>query len=556
MTSRRSVLKSTAAVLASQAGLQPLRAQSASGSVFLDLLRTPDYAAAYDSNGFVSLTRSGDKWEAKGISLRATPVDSGLNLFLSSPGVEPVRVHCRWHFDTVGDPLILGDAWERSYGELGWRSVVPERVMPWYFLTHQNDTLHAYGVKTGAAALPFWQLDHQGISLWLDTSNGGSGVQLSNRILELAQVVTRQGQAGQPPMEAATAFCRLLCAKPKLLHTAIYGTNDWYYCYGKNSATQTLRDAELVAELAPSNAVRPFAVIDMGWKDGSPTFPSMPGLAREIKSKSVHPGLWIRPLEAEKETPSNLLLPAARFGKRTERAHELAYDPTIPEALQVVLEKVKTPVQWGYELIKHDFSTYDLLGKWGSEMGPEPTVSGWHLHDRTRTNAEVISGFYQSLRAAAGERTILIGCNTVGHLGAGYFESQRTGDDTSGRQWERTRRMGINTVAFRLPQHNTFFALDPDCVGITPAIAWEMNRQWLDLLAETGVALFISPDPKATGSEQKAAVKEAFALTVSERTRAVPENWSRDTTPDNWLAGAKQIRYRWTDASGTYPFPI
>ena len=25
---------------------------------------------------------------------------------------------------------------------------------------------------------------------------------------------------------------------------------------------------------------------------------------------------------------------------------------------------------WGYEMVKHDFSTYDLLGQWGFEMGP------------------------------------------------------------------------------------------------------------------------------------------------------------------------------------------
>ena len=42
----------------------------------------------------------------------------------------------------------------------------------------------------------------------------------------------------------------------------------------------------------------------------------------------------------------------------------------------------------------------------------------------------------------------------------------RTGDDTSGRIWERTRRMGVNTLAFRLPQHNTFYHIDADCVGI------------------------------------------------------------------------------------------
>ena len=39
-------------------------------------------------------------------------------------------------------------------------------------------------------------------------------------------------------------------------------------------------------------------------------------------------------------------------------------------------------------------------------------------------------------------------------------KQNRTGDDTSGRIWERTRRMGVNTLAFRLPQHNAFYHID------------------------------------------------------------------------------------------------
>ena len=56
------------------------------------------------------------------------------------------------------------------------------------------------------------------------------------------------------------------------------------------------------------------------------------------------------------------------------------------------------------------------------------------------------------------------GCNTIGHLSVGLFDASRTGDDVSGREWERTRRMGVNTLAYRLPQHKTFFQLDADCV--------------------------------------------------------------------------------------------
>jgi alpha-galactosidase len=458
-----------------------------------------------------------------------------------------------------GEPLVLCDAWERSYGDLGWRSIVPERVMPWYFLGWNGGVADGYGVQTQAAALCFWQLDAEGVSLWLDVSNGGSGVDLASRELLAATVVTRQGSSGETPVQSATAFCRRLCGRPRLAQWPLYGSNDWYYAYGKNSAEGTLRDAALMAELSHANQVRPFTIVDMGWRDGSSTFPSMPDLASRVKKNGVRPGLWIRPLEATKDVSPTLLLPAARFGKRSERAREIAFDPTIPEALELIMAKVRNPVSWGYELIKHDFSTYDLLGKWGREMGAEPTSRGWHLHDRTRTNAEVVLDLYRALRNAAGEDTLLIGCNTIGHLGAGLFEAQRTGDDTSGRDWERTRRMGVNTLAFRLPQHNTFFSVDPDCVGITAAIPWDLNRQWLDLIASTGVALFVSPDPTATGKAQRAAIHAAFAKTASQTSRSVPKNWFRDSTPESWIAAgstSSQTDYHWCNPSGCSPFDV
>ena len=53
------------------------------------------------------------------------------------------------------------------------------------------------------------------------------------------------------------------------------------------------------------------------------------------------------------------------------------------------------------------------------------------------------------------------------------LDLNRTGDDTSGRIWERTKRMGVNTLAFRLPQHNTFYHIDADCVGIFRKDPWD-----------------------------------------------------------------------------------
>jgi hypothetical protein len=64
-------------------------------------------------------------------------------------------------------------------------------------------------------------------------------------------------------------------------------------------------------------------------------------------------------------------------------------------------------------------------------MGAEPTVSGWSLHDRSRTNAEVILDLYKRIRETGGQKTLILGCNTIGHLAQGRFDIQRTGDDTS-----------------------------------------------------------------------------------------------------------------------------
>jgi alpha-galactosidase len=225
--------------------------------------------------------------------------------------------------------------------------------------------------------------------------------------------------------------------------------------------------------------------------------------------------------------------------------------------LEIVKGKVKQVVDWTYELVKHDFSTYDLLGQWGREMGAQPTLPGWSLHDRTKTNAEVIRAFYESLRAVAKGQTI-IGCNTVGHLAAGLFEAQRTGDDTSGRIWERTRRMGVNTLAYRLPQHNTFFAVDPDCVGITDQIPWELNRQWLDLIARSGAALFVSPGPDATGPEQREALRRAFAVAATAESKGSPTDWFHDTTPARWqfTHPAATEHYDWMSLDGAWPFEV
>lgn len=572
VVSRRSFVRGGVAALgaASIAGTQGAMGQEAMGSrvplqnsSYLELVRVPDQITVYQRfestvpAGEVSLSRNGEEWAGNHVRVGSRVEQGGLEFTLDAPGMSICVVHVRWEAKVDSALRVLGDAWERSYGELGWRNLIPERVLPWYFASFDGRDCHAYGVKTDAAALCFWQADEQGISLWLNVANGGDGVLLGQRQLKMATVVCQRGDGGDP-MESVVALCRRMCARKTRPLQPIYGANDWCYSYGKSTAESILRDTEFIAQVSPAGSVRPFSVIDGGWSAGTAEWPDMAKLAGDIKQRSVRPGIWIRPLEAPAKTPAGLLIADRRFGRRKERASALAYDPTVPEAQEKIRAKVQEVAGWGYEMVKHDFSTYDLLGQWGFEMGPQPTLPGWFLHDRTRTNAEVIADLYALIRAAAGERILLDGCNTVGQLGQGFFDMQRTGDDTSGRQWERTRRMGVNTAAFRLPQDGTYFRVDPDLVGITDAIPWEFNRQWLEMLARSGVTTMVSPGPPSRGPEQQAALRDAFAMAAAGGAGARPADWMETSAPEKWRARAageqQERRYNWNGKDGASPF--
>ena len=578
--SRRSFLQKGASAVggltvASLAGEQARGAQTPSNtdastigrigrpSSFLDLLRVPDGVTAYSGfektlpTGAVLLQRAGMQWRGGPVVVESAMEQEALVLTLTAPSTPIAAVHVRWRAQVAPDLRALGDAWERSYGELGWRNLIPERAMPWYFATDDGAACHGYGVKTDAAALCFWQLDPEGTSLWLNVANGGNGVELGSRKLTMATVVSRRGIDGEHAVEAVAELCRKLCARASRPSVPVYGANDWNYSYGQSTAESILRDTEFIVELSPGRGVRPFSVIDGGWSNGTAAWPDMGKLAVAIKQRTARPGLWIRPLEAPQDAGAGLLLPGARFGEKKDRAREFAYDPTHPEAQQRIRAKVVQAKDWGYEMVKHDFSTYDLLGQWGFEMGPQPTLPGWSLYDRTRTNAEVIADLYAMLRDAAGEPLLLDGCNTVGHLGQGIFDLQRTGDDTSGRQWERTRRMGVNTLAFRLPQHGTFYTVDPDMVGITDAVPWEFNRQWLEVLARSGAATIVAAGPPARGPEQRAAVREAFSIAAAGGLASRPVDWRDSSTPERWQPMRKdgtETRYRWSGLEGASAF--
>lgn len=334
-----------------------------------------------------------------------------------------------------------------------------------------------------------------------------------------------------------------------------HGSNNWYYAYGDSSQEEILQDTDYVLKLTKGAACAPYMVIDDGWeahhrlneycggpwKSGNYKFPDMKALAEVMKQKGVHPGIWIRFLLNEEES-----IPVSWRSPLNG-----CLDPSHPEALEYIKRDVKRLCEWGYELIKHDFSTYDLFGRWGFEMNPLVAGGGWHFYNRSLTSAEVVKLLYQAIYDVTREyKVLIIGCNTIGHLGAGRMEISRAGDDTSGLHWERTRRMGINTLAFRLPQHKTFYDVDADCVGITGDIPWKWNRQWADVIAESGTPLFVSAKPGVLNEKEFDELREIMIKASRQDGRKIPADWQDTDCPEIWTDGENRTVYDWYEDAG------
>ncbi|WP_413667356.1 hypothetical protein ACEN9X_23050 [Mucilaginibacter sp. Mucisp86] len=524
------------------------------------IMNAPDEVWAQSGADWVKLTASnGSHYTYKDISASLKTNGNGLGVYISSPKQELNAVRLKWKHNTSASAKFLGDHWERSYGDLQWKTMASGIKNPWYVIIHDDKQTVCFGVKTGANSICWWGVNADNIELTLDTTSGGVGVLLGDRQLHAADVITTNAKTGEDAFAATHRFCKMMCEKPRIPKQPVYGINDWYFAYGNNSAELIKKTTAMMAELVTDHSNKPFSVIDAGWATYSPLLPGdggwnddfskpndkfkdMHALGDEIKKLGMRPGLWMRPLCAKHDEKASLLAP--KIPGRNDPKNPVL-DPTIPENIARIQHNFDVYKQWGYEMVKHDFTTYDIAGRWGFDMKNSFTAPNWHFNDRSKTNAEIILRLYRSIREAAGDGIYVIGCNTMSHLSAGVFEMCRIGDDTSGHEWERTRKMGVNTLAFRLPQHNAFYAVDGDCVGLTTDIEWKRNKQWLQLLAESGAPLFISVQPEAMGEEQRKAVKTAFAQAAKVQPLGQPLDWMETLTPTKWKLNGRVVDFDW-----------
>lgn len=410
-----------------------------------------------------------------------------------------------------------------------------------------------FGVGVLPNAMALWSCDEGGVTLCLDLRCGCVPVQLGDSILEAATVYFRSYE-NVSAFSALKSFCRVMSPAPVLADHIVYGSNNWYYAYGKTSHQDILEDTRFVVDMCRGLEGTPYMVLDSGWQmhsedvdapwdRGNERFPDMAGLADEMKRIGVRPGIWVRYLIDGADGKSRRMncFPEECYLER----NRCVLDPSHPKVLEYVRETTQRFIDWGYMLIKHDYSTYDIFGFWGFEITEHMATGTWSFYDKTKTTAQIIKAFYTVIKESAGD-AVITGCNVFSHLCAGIHEFNRTGDDTSGTEWARTKKMGVNTLAFRIAQDRAFYGADADCVGIfNHNIDWKYNSQWLKLLSRSGTCLFVSCQPGILNEAEAEDLRQGFRFGSRQSDTLIPIDWMETRTPSRYLINGEIVTFDW-----------
>ena len=115
------------------------------------LVHMPDEVWAHTGDVWFRLTGWGNgRFAAKDVEVtpcRCRGCPGALSVQASAPALNNIRL--RWVHPIDPAAAMLGDRWERSYGDLAWKPLDPEVKNPWYVLLHDRQRNGLFRRKNG-----------------------------------------------------------------------------------------------------------------------------------------------------------------------------------------------------------------------------------------------------------------------------------------------------------------------------------------------------------------------------------------------------------------------
>ena len=272
-------------------------------------------------------------------------------------------------------------------------------------------------------------------------------------------------------------------------------------------------------------------------------FGSMAETAAKIHEKGAKAGIWFRPLLTLGDIPTESKYQMSDGG--------IILDPSHPYTLERVESDAAKIRSWGYDLIKHDFTTIDILEPniYCDNRGDVNLYGIKHkLYDNTKTTATIIKNLYRAIQNGAADADV-IGCNTISHLTAGIHTVYRTGNDTSGQSFEWTHRFGTNSV-MRLPLNDSFYLVDPDCAAFTDRVDPALNLDFLEMCAVTGMATLASVTPDILSDASMKRINEIYKIADRNESRLGIDGYDKCANPEKFASadGSVAYEYDWEKA--------
>ncbi len=531
--------------------------------VFLSVLRQPD--SVYGATNDTPL-----RFEEKPQDVCPVKYDyivsNGVGKLTVYPSGSPVKyLKLRFRGELNFVDKVYGDQWERSglQAFVEWRSVMAHRVLPWYTYLIGDNTMACYGIKVQPNAMCYWQVDTHGVTLFVNLCCGNEGTDLKEPIVA-CEVVELFGNKDEDPYKVAQKFSKTMCDKPVLPKQPIFGVLDWYWAYGDTSEEIILEETDYVMKMCDGTKHKPYVIIDEGWQKfrscnppnyckptyiggpwdaGNEKFPNFDKMPEKIHQKGALAGVWYRVLQTMGYIPEDAVL--------YKKDGAVIMDPSHPYTLKRVYDDAKRFSDWGFDLLKQDFTTCDAMGihNFSSEKQSismvKPSVK---FYDKTKTTAMIFKNLYNVIQDGFGRDKEVMACNTFTHLTAGIHSINRVGNDNSGMAYEWTRRDGINSF-LRLPTNNIFYCNDPDVATFTDKTPIKVNLDFLEACALTGMATFSSATPGILSEEELKRINRIYKIADQGGKGYGIVNFDKNANPEEFISpdGKEYIRFNFDE---------
>mmetsp|Transcript_25914 Transcript_25914/g.30103 ORF Transcript_25914/g.30103 Transcript_25914/m.30103 type:complete len:1534 (+) Transcript_25914:234-4835(+) len=323
-------------------------------------------------------------------------------------------------------------------------------------------------------------------------------------------------------------------AKPMEQHPPLTGWCSWYHYY-ENIDLVTLNDNFEKMSRLKKMITQDLAIVDDGyitaWGDWdslkAKEFPKesggMKALADSIRRNDMMPGLWMAPFACDKhskiakEHPDWIIRNDRGRIANSSNCGKFFYglDATNPAVREFAFTSVRRAVEeWGYDCLKLDFLYAACL-------------EGNGKYDLSMSRAETMYLALQTVRAAAGPNTFLIGCGCPIGPAIGYVDGMRVSADT-GPSWYPdfplpwwdngtlpSLRAMIRNSTTRAALGHRWWHNDPDCVllGDTTNLTDNEVVSAASVVAMTGGMLLLSDDLSKLSNERLRVASRIFPVT-------------------------------------------